>query len=357
MMSTQLVRASVRGLYRSAKKDSSLDAHLGLLLQRGMTEYRDDDTESKAKLIDLLSRRAVSDSYERAYKRWTESTADESRFRAVRMALERRLFVGLATGGTLETGCAISHSYGAPYIPGSSVKGVVSGYARGRLSEEGRAICDELFGAPQSERHPVGLSGLIIFHDAWWVPGSRSCPLVREIVTTHHPDYYSHEGAVPASDFDSPVPNPQIAVSGDFYFVLEGPPAWLDLSAQMMESALSVRGLGAKTRSGYGIFASRAGAQAQERCEWVDKTITELGDRHRMQSASAVLRSKVLAVAWSEIVDPKLKEEAFLDIRARAREAGWWDNAASHSRSTKRAKAIYDNYSSSADSTVEGSGS
>ncbi len=48
-----------------------------------------------------------------------------------------------------------------------------------------------------------------------------------------------------------------------------------------------------------------------------------------MQSASAVLRSEVLAVAWSEIVDPKRKEEAILDIRARAREAGWWDNAAS----------------------------
>lgn len=345
MMTTQLMRADLRGLYKTALADESLDTHPGLLLDRGVTEYRDEDTEAKANLIGLLSDRAVSESYERAFRRWTDATTDESRFRAIRMALERRLFVGLARGGILETGCSISHSHGAPCIPGSSVKGVVSGYARERLAGEGRAICDELFGAPASERHPLGLSGLIIFHDAWWVPGSRSHPLVREIVTTHHPKYYGQEGDKPATDFDSPVPNPQIAVSGEFQFVLEGPAAWLDLSEEMLQSALSARGIGAKTRSGYGIFTRRAGAQAQARCEWVDRTIAELGDQHRIKSASEVLRSRVLAKAWSEIVDPKLKEEAFLDIRDRAREAGWWDNAASHSKSTKRAMAIYDDYS------------
>ena len=91
----------------------------------------------------------------------------------------------------------------------------------------------------------------------------------------------------------------------------------------------------------------------QVRCEWVDKTIAELGDQHKIKSASEVLRSRVLAKAWSEIVDPKLKEKAFLDIRVRAREAGWWDNAASHSKSTKRAMAIYDSYSGPSDAVGE----
>jgi hypothetical protein len=46
------------------------------------------------------------------------------------------------------------------------------------------------------------------------VPGSATTPLIEEIVTTHHLKYYGSEGATPASDCDSPIPNAQIAVRG-----------------------------------------------------------------------------------------------------------------------------------------------
>lgn len=347
MTPISLMRSSLRPRYERALEVPSLDAHAGLLLQRGLAEHRDGDTGAKARHIDLLCERAGSKFYRRAFKRWRQHTVDEDRFRTVTMALEARLLCGLAGSGMLETGCAISRSYGAPYIPGSSVKGVVSAYARDRLGKAGLAICNDLFGTPADDDPSGALSGLIVFHDAWWVPGSRERPLVQEIVTTHHRDYYAQEKSKAATDFDSPVPNPQVAVHGDFCFVLEGPSAWLELSGEMLTEALYMRGVGARTRSGYGIFAAEPESRDERGSEWLGRKIPELIARHKLKSAYQVLSSRVLADAWSEIDDPEVKRAAFLDIRARARREGWWETASQRTRSMRKAKAIYDQYAAS----------
>ena len=294
-MTTSLIRHALRPLYEAAQ-----DAHPGLLLQRGLPEHKEGGNEAKSRHIvrvcgsrwdkesegkgrgdgrshgrsaartEGTTRHDAAGFYRRAYERWRQTTSDAMRFRSVVLKLETRLFIGLAGGGMLETGCAIGHSHGAPYIPGSSLKGVVNACARGRLgsTKEGQAAYDELFGAPATEDRPAGLSGLITFHDAWWVPGSADRPLAPEIVTTHHPDYYRHEGRSTAegkstapTDFDSPIPNAQVAVRGAFLFVIEGPPGWLVLAEQMLIAVLNSRGAGAKTRTGYGLFDETALAQ------------------------------------------------------------------------------------------------
>ena len=251
-MTTTLMRRDLRPLYEAAR-----DAHPGLLLQRGLPERRDEDNKARTKHIARVARwNRIDGFYRRAYERWKRATIDEGRFRSVVLNLETRLFIGLTGGGMMETGCAIAHSHGAPYIPGSSVKGVVNAHARERFdtTEEGRAIRDELFGVPPAGDWSAGLSGAITFHDAWWAPGSAETPLTPEVVTTHHPNYYGKDGCDPETDFDSPVPNAQIAVRGGFLFVIEGPSDWLELTEQMLVSALTVRGAGAKTRTGYGLF-------------------------------------------------------------------------------------------------------
>ena len=255
-MTTMLMRRDLRPLY-----DAAQDAHPGLLLQRGLPERRDEDNEARTKHIARVARwNRIDGFYRRAYERWKQATTDEGRFRSVVLNLETRLFIGLTGDGMMETGCAIAHSHGAPYIPGSSVKGVVNAHARERFdtTEEGRMIRDELFGSPAAGDWLAGLSGAIIFHDAWWKPGSAETPLAPEVVTTHHPNYYGKDGRHPATDFDSPVPNAQIAVRGDFLFVIEGPSDWLELMERMLVAALTDRGAGAKTRAGYGLFRAEA---------------------------------------------------------------------------------------------------
>lgn len=378
-MTTSLIRRALRPLYEAAQ-----DAHPGLLLQRGLPEHKEGGNEAKSRHIvrvcgsgwdkesegkgrgdgrshgrsaahtEGAGEHDAAGFYRRAYERWRQATSDAMRFRSVVLKLETRLFIGLAGGGMLETGCAIGHSHGAPYIPGSSLKGVVSAHARERFdaerAEEGQAACDELFGAPATEDRPAGLSGLITFHDAWWVPGSADRPLAPEIVTTHHPDYYRNEGrntkegkSTAPTDFDSPIPNAQVAVRGAFLFVIEGPPGWLVLAEQMLIAVLNTRGAGAKTRTGYGLFE----APTVPRCEWVDTTLAALADKYKAKE-EVILRGGPFAQAWNALEDPALKREAFSDIRSRWQEKGWWDEPP-QGRSAEQAKAIYDGYSAADD--------
>lgn len=342
-MGVQLMRKALQPLYKVAQ-----NAHPGLLLQRGLVEHDENTQDVKTKHIERVCASDVSDFYRSAYRRWEVATGDETRFRSVRLTIATRLFIGLTGGGMLETGCAISHSYGTPYIPGSSVKGIVASHVRDRLGGDGRALCNELFGAPApndddedtdvQDDGPADLAGLIGFHDAWWAPDSADRPLVQEIVTTHHHEYYGEEGAVPATDFDSPIPNAQVAVQGAFLFVIEGPTDWLEPVERMLVSALTTRGAGARTRAGYGLFIAPSAPSDPGR-EWVDKAIQEL-TRNPSVKAEQALRGERLATEWSSIHDPRLKEAALADIRARWDERGWWDTP--HRGAARKAKAIYD---------------
>ena len=338
-MATPLMRERLRPLHQQES-----DAHPGLLLQRGLTEHDEADRENKAKTahIERVCNRAGSDFYRRAYLRWRQVTDNPPRFRSVILKLETRLFIGLTGGGMLETGCTIGHTHGAPYIPGSSIKGVVSAHVRKRLASaaNGPRICDELFGRGGDSG---ALSGLMTFHDAWWVPDSAEHPLVREVVTTHHPEYYRNDGGTPATDFDSPVPNALVAVQGEFLFVIEGPDDWLDLTEKMLVAALSTQGVGAKTRAGYGLFGAQPIAPRRPPCDWVDAKLADLSAHDRNTPKEVILRSQALAMAWSEIEDSTLKSAAFDDIRARWQERGWWDDPPT-GRSAQNAKAIYDAY-------------
>ena len=335
-MPTSLIRESLQSLYRAAH---SATPHAGLLLQRGWQEDAAEGakTEYVRKVCDVT----VDDIYRRAFHRWTDATADPERFRQLTLSIKSRLFIGTAGGGALETGCAISHSYGTAYIPGSSVKGVVSAHARERFKDQGKqgkAVCEELFGSGPGERHPSGLAGLIGFHDAWWVPDSAESPLVPEVVTSHHPDYYGTDGRTPATDFDEPVPNAQVAVRGAFLFVIEGPGAWLGLAADILTDALHTRGLGAKTRAGYGYFSAEPEAVPEPTCEWVDETIAKLMHQNKA-SEGDTLRGRQLAGEWAKIEEPAVKREAFEDIRRRWQDEGWWDQPPG--RAARAAKAIY----------------
>ena len=351
-MATKLMRADLRPLYEAATGDP----HPGLLLQRGLAEH-DDDADIKKEHVERICASTAGDFYRRAYDRWTRATADAARFRSVNLKLRTRLFIGLTGGGMLETGCAISRAHGTPYIPGSSVKGIVAAHALERLDEPGDAF-RELFGARPTADRPDALSGLIAFHDAWWVPDSAEPPLVKrplvkEVGTTHHPGYYAKEGAAPATDFDSPVPNAQVAAQGAFRFVIGGPGEWLDFAERMLVAALTTNGAGAKTRAGYGLFADPEAGESEDSGtasslgrRWVDDRLAELTAKPGVQADQA-LRGKALAEAWAAMDDRSLQQAVLAEIQGRWQKRGWWDNP--QGGAARKAKAIYAAYSASQD--------
>lgn len=232
-------------------------ANAGLLLRRGMTQYDaavHDDAGGKGgtekqTLIERIAGIGASPLYRSAFKRWRAAVADGARFTAFEAALIGRLYVGVARESALETGLTVHHAYGMPLIPGSALKGLARAVARTLLCERSDAIA-WLFGADTQDEAAQEAGG-IVFHDAWWVPDGK--PFVEDVVTPHHRDYYA-QGKAHATDFDSPVPAPQIAVQGKFLFVLESDPAWCAMARALLQHGLSERGIGAKTRSGYGYF-------------------------------------------------------------------------------------------------------
>lgn len=256
---TELVRQALREPLKVTES-----AHPGLLLQRGWTDFTRTDSDNagaggKTEHIARICKIPAPDVYIRAFQRWLAATGDSKRFARCAMRVDVRLFIGLSGGGALETGCALSQTFGMPYLPGSSIKGIVRAWVEKALPGE-PDIKRQIFGCEPTEQDKAGLSGLIAFHDAWWIPPAKSeqrkyLPFVPEIVTPHHPDYYGKQGQVPATDLDRPVPNAMIAVRGSFLFSIEGEVVWTGLTLSMLKEALADHGIGAKTAAGYGYLA------------------------------------------------------------------------------------------------------
>lgn len=243
---TILMRPALRAITRNTR-----DAHAGLLQQRGLPIWEKNEKNEKNKLIERITHTTVPNHYHLALARWIGLTRNKNRFTSTVLHCENRLYIGLATGNTLETGVHTHHSYGVPYLPGSSIKGAVRHYAE--QNGLAPAYLDELFGGDSETGEP---SGALVWHDAWWLPlNERDRPYISEIVTVHHQEYYN--GKSPQADgSESPIPNQQIATGGAYYFVIEGAPDWTRYALGLLNATLEHQGLGSKTASGYGYFRS-----------------------------------------------------------------------------------------------------
>lgn len=243
---TTLMRPALRTITRNTR-----DAHAGLLQQRGLPIWEKNEKTEKYKLIERITHTTVPDHYHLALARWIGLTRNNNRFTSAVLHCENRLYIGLATGSALETGIHTHHSYGVPYLPGSSIKGAVRHYA----AQNGLApaYLDELFG---SDSDADEVSGALVWHDAWWLPlNERDRPYISEVVTVHHQEYYNGKTRQ-ADGSESPIPNQQIATGGGYYFVIEGAPDWTRYVLGLLNATLEHQGLGSKTASGYGYFRS-----------------------------------------------------------------------------------------------------
>lgn len=276
----QLMRTQLRNI-----SSSTNNAHAGLLMQRGLTVWENEDEKkklreekkptAKTKLIEKITSVAPDELYLLAFNRWISATYKKENFENLAAQIEGRLFTGLSLGGTLETGVMVHHTYGMPMIAGSGIKGAVRNYAEHlfakrdengniqydngqiRIEENRIPILDILFGTDSDDENAN--AGYLIWHDAWWIPtvnletGEDCKPFVGEVVTVHHKEYYSGQ-LEEALDMESPVPNQQLAVQGSFYFSVEGDKKWAEFAKILLKDMLQEQGLGAKSSSGYGYF-------------------------------------------------------------------------------------------------------
>ncbi|WP_205703956.1 type III-B CRISPR module RAMP protein Cmr6 [Candidatus Chloroploca sp. Khr17] len=237
--------------------------HAGLLLDRYLYRAGSASGESdspQAELVKQVTNVREPKAYKLFFTQWQDALTNRGAVQRVART-KGRLILNLGAESVIETSLALHRTYGMPYLPGSALKGLAAAYARQYLEGEAwQATRDvnqpsygehykTIFGTPKE-------AGYITFFDALYLPGSglKGQALYQDIITVHHPDYYQGQGSPPA-DWDSPTPVPFVSATGHYLIALHGPPAWVNLTFEILALALDELGIGAKTSSGYGRMA------------------------------------------------------------------------------------------------------
>lgn len=249
---TQACRDRLRMNIGTLKKSS----HTGQLLNFFLQDYKKD--EAKKILLNCAKRAPVAakEMYQRAFDLFNKSLPKDCVNEQVKFI--GRGVIGLGIETPMETGLALHHTYGVPYIPGSALKGLASHYCDqvwGEINayyKLGARYHRVLFGSTDE-------SGYIVLNDGWITPGSLGSCLEFDVMTVHHPKYYRLEDS-PPSDYDSPTPITFLSINDKCKFQLflycdipgEEGKEWADLATKLLLEALENWGIGAKINAGYG---------------------------------------------------------------------------------------------------------
>jgi len=300
----------------------ALERYLGKIEQGG-------DNADRRKLLDSVVSIGVPSVYKAAYERWKKALSQmEAEFKE--FEVKDRLIVGLGSESVLETSITLNRIYGVPIIPGSALKGLTRRYYEQVVGEKDDNIAQVLFGAMPKDRKEddQGNAGFVIFYDVWYVPENNEKPLCGDVITVHHPEYYSKagRGAAP-TDFDNPNPVPFISARGKFLVALgldaecDERKEWLECAFKLVEDALRDYGVGAKTSSGYGRLEPAAGNKTG--CctqSEIAKQILAL-TQGRVNSDIGSYFSK-----WEELPEGPEKLEVAIAFQKRLEQAGLLEN-------------------------------
>ncbi len=218
-----------------------------------------------------------------------ERLISKSNIRSFDLAIDWRMVQGLGIESVYETSLTLHHVYGIPYLPASTLKGVVRSWiiAEAFGQSEGHAIKDEqfcnLFGCPvelvlddpddknkkgeakkNKAKYPSffkeARQGKITFFDTFPIEAPK---IEVDVMNPHYGPYYSDNNAkTPPADFHNPIPVHFITVANtSFRFIIgasEG--KWLNETVgskpitEWLRDALISHGIGAKTAVGYGYM-------------------------------------------------------------------------------------------------------
>lgn len=196
----------------------------------------------------------------------------------IRAELRTPMLIGVGLQHPSENGFLFHHKLGVPYIPASSLKGLMRFAWELQLIDEwdeveslpvrklnGVEVLDEeddktgmpyLFGRGGSINREA-LRGHLIFLDGLPLDPPD---LKRDITTVHFKGYYGSKGEIPPVENEEPNPVSFLAVREGSIFVFrcivpeEG--NWKEQIRKVFEKALKEEGVGAKKSLGYGLFGN-----------------------------------------------------------------------------------------------------
>lgn len=217
-----------------------------------------------------------------------------------------RFVTGLGLNHPIENGMAWHHTLGVPYLPGSSLKGLVRCWVEQWLDDTSWDDIVRIFGHRKSndegdKKDQQGV-GSVIFHDALPVEPVQLAP---DVMTPHYQDYYSKDKT--PGDWMDPNPIPFLTVAENQVFLfaisprergLEQSQSDLETVLQWLDQALVNIGAGAKTAAGYGRFG---------RCEQAEERLAS--DLFKRKEVKAKQVSSIPAHLTGPIAERMLKEK------------------------------------------------
>lgn len=238
-----------------------------LLLDRGYDAYADNwsdqSAEEKRKYLQRIVATAGDPQLARGYQDWLRrrtAALAEVAASPLDLVCSSALMVGLGRKNAADAGVTLDRAWGSPYVPGSSVKGLLRSTAELVVSGEiGNAddrpywesALDGLFGAGTSGESG-GSKASLAFYDAYPI---KADVLELGIVTPHYQEYYANAAKPPADWYDPvPVAVLQVKPGTTFRFWLPTDAALRARLTSLLVLGLDWLGLGAKTSSGFGWF-------------------------------------------------------------------------------------------------------
>ena len=209
--------------------------------------------------------------------------------KAISCQLDWNMVTGTGEAHPLENGFRWHHTLGVPYLPASSIKGMLRAWLTTWASDIfSKEEITDLFGSDreQSEAHYMGT---LIFFDA--LPLAPAT-LTLDVMTPHAGDWYEKGASQPGkpdtvpADWQSPVPITFLAVKeATFLFTLaarnDASQSQLDKVMEQLADALTTLGIGAKTALGYGVMTKLEATQPQSG----KRLLEELQEQRRQQQA------------------------------------------------------------------------
>jgi len=238
-----------------------------------------------------------------------------------------RFVTGLGRSHPVENGFAWHPTLGTPFLPGSSIKGLVRAWAErdGDPKPDGETV-ERLLGSPRK-------AGSMCFLDAIPV---EPVPLEADVMTPH---YAGWDADSPPGDWRSPTPIPFLVTAAKtsflFGFVPRCTVAAPDLNAvsNWLRSALAWTGGGAKTAVGYGRFETANGRTEDLRKRLRDRDHAR-DERIRAERAAIERATRLAALSpvereIEELLD-KRPDKNMREVTAvmKAAESGRWTGEA-----------------------------
>lgn len=220
-----------------------------------------------------------------------------------------RFVTGLGREHPVENGFAWHHVLGVPYLPGSSVKGVVRAWAELWAGAD-KADMLRIFGPPGTV--PEKSVGSVIFFDA--LPAGP-VKVQADVMTPHYAPYYQPQGVPqPPGDWFDPRPISFLTVAPGqpFLFAIaprrpECPEDRRDcvLALEWLEEALAGIGAGAKTAVGYGRFTRRRDLEAEWLKRWPSQQPSD------MKSEAVLEESDALSPEPSSAIRVEMEQDGY----------------------------------------------